>query len=110
VAAAVVTVIAAFYSSMQLQTLIDAAGNLRAGEAALARRDYTSAVVQLDVAHQEAPSSRKITIYLATADFGAGDPQTALELIDGMKFTRSEWSTITQTMPPSIQAHYHLTN
>jgi hypothetical protein len=74
VVAAAITFVAAVYSFMQLQTLVDAAGNLRAGEKALAARDYTTAAVQLEAAHEQAPASRKITIYLATADFGLGDP------------------------------------
>jgi hypothetical protein len=109
VVAAAITFVAAIYSFMQLQTLVDAAGNLRAGERALAAHDYTTAAVQLEAAHEQAPASRKITIYLATADFGLGDQQAALALISGMKFSLHEWSTLTRTMPPSIQAHYHLT-
>jgi len=110
VAAAVLTVIAALYSFGQVQTLIDTTGNMRAGQKALAARDYATAMVQFEAAHEQVPSSRKVTIYLATAEFGAGEEQEALALINGMKFSRSEWTTLTQTMPPSIQAHYHLTS
>jgi hypothetical protein len=110
VGAAVLVVIAALYSFAQVQTLIDGTGNFRAGQRALAARDYTAAMVQLEAAHEQVPSSRKVTIYLATAEFGANDQQDALALINGMRFSRSEWSVLTQTMPPSIQAQYHLTN
>ena len=110
VAAAVLVAIGALYSFAQVQTLVDATGNFRAGQRALAARDYTAAMVQLEAAHEQVPSSRKVTIYLATAEFGANDQQAALALISGMRFTRSEWATLTQTMPPSIQAQYHLTN
>jgi hypothetical protein len=110
VGAAALVVVAALYSFSHLQLLVDATGSLRAGQKALAARDYSSATVQLETAHEDFPSSRKATIYLATAEFGLGNNQAALGLIGGMKFTRSEWATLTQTMPTSIQALYHETN
>jgi hypothetical protein len=109
VAAAVVSVLAALYSFSQVQTLIDATADLRSGQRALAAHDYNSALVPLEIGHEALPSSRKITIDLATAEFGTGNEQAGLGLIAGMRFTRSEWATLTQTMPLKIQAQYHLT-
>ncbi len=109
VLAAVLVLLAALYSFTRVPTLVEAGRNLRVGEAAVARHDYTTAVVQLERAHEESPSSRKVTIYLATADFGANQPQAALGLLQGMRLTQSEWSTLTQTMPASIQAQFHPT-
>lgn len=107
--AAGVVLLAALYSFTRVPSLVEAGRNLRAGEAAVARHDYPTAVAQLKSAHEESPSSRKVTIYLATADFGVNQPQTALALLQGMRFTQSEWATLTQTMPVSIQALYHPT-
>jgi len=109
-AAAVLTLLAALYAFARVPTLVDAGRNLRSGEAALARHDYTTAVAQLERAHEEVPSSRKVTIFLATADFGANQPQAALALLQSMRFTPSEWSTLTQTMTASIQALYQPTS
>jgi hypothetical protein len=110
VLAAVLVLLAALYSFTRVPTLVDAGRDLRSGQAALARGDYATAVTQLVRAHEESPSSRKVTVDLATADFGVNQPQAALELIQGMKFTQSEWATLAQTMPPSIQALYHPTS
>jgi thioredoxin-like negative regulator of GroEL len=107
---AALVVLAALYSFVRVPTLVEAGRNLRSGEAAVARGDYTTAVADLENARAESPTSRKVTIYLATAEFGAGQPQAALDLLQGMTFTRSEWSTLTQTMPPSIQAQFHPTS
>lgn len=101
--------LAALYSFLRVPTLVAAGRNLRAGESAVARHDYPTAVSDLDRAHQESPSSRKVTIYLATADFGVNQPQAGLALLQGLKLTSSEWSTLTQTMPASIQAEFHPT-
>lgn len=106
---AALVVLAALYSFVRVPTLVDAGRELRSGEAALARGDYVAAVTDLESAHSEVPSSRKVTIYLATAEFGANQPQAALQLIQGMRFTQSEWSTLTRTMPVSIQADFHTT-
>lgn len=110
VLAAVLTLLAALYSFTRVPPLVDAGRNLRSGQAALSRGDYTTAMTQLERAHEDSPSSRKVTIYLATAEFGANQPQAALALLQGMQLTQSEWSTLTQTMPPSIQAQFHPTN
>lgn len=110
VLAAVLTLLAALYSFGRLPTLVEAGQNLHSGEAALARHDYTTAIAQLERAHEEAPSSRRATILLATADFGANRDQAGLELLLGMKLTQSEWSTLRETMPPSIQAQFQPTN
>jgi thioredoxin-like negative regulator of GroEL len=110
VLAAVLTLLAALYSFTRVPTLVAADRNLRSGQAALARHDYTTAVAQLERAHEESPSSRKATIFLATAEFGANQSQAALALLQGMRFTQSEWSTLTQTMPPSVQALFSPTN
>jgi thioredoxin-like negative regulator of GroEL len=90
--------------------LVEAGRDLRSGQAALARGDYAAAIPPLERAHQESPTSRKVTVDLATADFGANQSQAALALILGMRFTQGEWATLTRTMPPSIQALYHPTN
>jgi hypothetical protein len=103
---AVLVSLAALYSFLRVPALVEAGRNLRAGEAAVARQDYTTAVAVLDRAHRESPSSRKVTIYLATAEFGVNQPQAALALIQGMQLTQSEWATLTQTMPPSVQAQF----
>jgi len=110
VLAAVLTLLAALYSFTRVPTLVEAGRNLRSGRAALARGDYATAVAQLERAHEESPSSRKATIYLATADFAAHQPEAALQLLRGLELTQSEWSTLTQTMPPSIRAQFHPTN
>ena len=110
VLAAALTLVAALYSFARVPTLVGAGRDLRSGKAALARGDYTGAVVELERAHEESPTSRKVTIFLATAEFGANEPQPALELLAGIKLTQSEWSTLTQTMPPSIQAQFHPTS
>jgi hypothetical protein len=102
-------VLAALYSFLRVPTLVAAGRDLRSGEAAVARHDYTTAVADLERAHEESPSSRKVTIYLATADFGVNQPQAALALIQGMRLTSSEWTTLTQTMPASIQAQFQPT-
>ena len=110
VLAAALVLLAALYSFTRVPALVEAGRNLHSGQAALARGDYTTAVTQLERAHQESPFSRKVIIDLATADFGVNQPQAALALIQGMTLTQSEWATLTQTMPPSIQALYHPTN
>ena len=110
VLAAALTLLGALYSFTRVPTLVEAGRNLHSGQAALARGDYTTATAQLERAHEESPSSRKVTIYLATAEFGANQPQAALELLSGLQLTQSEWSTLTQTMPPSIRAQFHPTN
>jgi len=109
VLAAGLVLLAALYSFTRVPTLVAAGRNLRAGEAAVARYDYTTAVTDLERAHEESPSSRKVTIYLATADFGVNQPQAALALIQGMRLTQSEWATLTHTMPTSIQSQFHPT-
>jgi hypothetical protein len=110
VLAAAVTLLAALYSFTRVPTLVEAGRDLRAGEAAVTRGDYATALVDLERAHTESPSSRKATVYLATAEFGENEPQPALELLSGMQLTQSEWTTLTRTMPPSIQAQFHPTN
>jgi hypothetical protein len=107
---AALVALAALSSFIRVPTLVEAGRNLRSGEAAVARADYTTAVAELERAHAESPSSRKVTIYLATAEFGVNQPQVALQLLSGMRLTQSEWATLTQTMPPSIQAQFHPTN
>jgi hypothetical protein len=107
---AALVALAALYSFVRVPTLVEAGRNLRSGEAAVARADYTTAVAELGRAHEESPSSRKVTIYLATAEFGVNQPQVALQLLSGLRLTQSEWATITQTMPPTIQAQFHPTN
>lgn len=106
---AVLILLAALYSFLRVPTLVAAGRDLRSGEAAVARADYPTAVAELERAHEESPTSRKVTIYLATADFGVNQPQAALALLQGMRLTQSEWSTLTQTMPASIQAQFHPT-
>jgi predicted Zn-dependent protease len=88
---------------MRAPALVDAGRSLRSGQAAIARHDYVTAAARLERAHEAVPSSRKVTISLAEADFGANRPQAALDLLRGMKLTEREWSTLTQTMPASIQ-------
>jgi thioredoxin-like negative regulator of GroEL len=110
VAAAVLTIGAAAYSFTRAPALVDAGRNLRSGQRALARQDYVAAAAQLQRAHDEAPSSRKITISLAEADFGANRRREALELLRRMRLTRSEWTTLTTTMPPSIQRFFQPTS
>ena len=102
-AAAVLTVAATAYSFVRAPALVAAGRNLRSGQAAIARHDYVTAAAQLERAHEAVPSSRKVTISLAEADFGANRPQAALDLLRGMKLTEREWSTLTQTMPASTQ-------
>jgi hypothetical protein len=106
---AALIVVAALYSFARVPTLVSAGRDLRAGEAAVGRHDYPTAVADLERAHQESPTSRKVAIYLATADFGVNQPQAGLDLLQGMRLTQSEWSTLTQTMPASIQAQFHPT-
>jgi hypothetical protein len=100
---------AALYSFLRVPTLVAAGRNLRSGEAAVARHDYTTAVADLERAHQESPTSRKVTIYLATAEFGVNQPRAGLALLQGLRLTSSEWSTLTQTMPVSIQTRFQPT-
>jgi hypothetical protein len=107
---AALVALAALYSFIRVPSLVEAGHNLRSGEAAVARADYTTAVAELERAHAESPSSRKVTIYLATAEFGVNQPQVALQLLSGLRLTQSEWATLTRTMPPSIQAQFHPTN
>lgn len=107
---AVLIALAALYSFVRVPTLVAAGRDLRSGEAAVARHDYPTAVADLERAHEESPSSRKVTIYLATAEFGVNQPQVALALIQGMRVTSREWSKLTQTMPASIQAQFQPTS
>jgi hypothetical protein len=65
---------AAAYSFTRAPALVDAGRNLRSGQGTLARQDYVAGAAQLQRAHDEAPSSRKIAISLAEADFGANRP------------------------------------
>lgn len=109
VVVAALIVLAALYSFTLVPTLVDAGHNLRSGQAALDRGDYGTAITDLQRAYEDSPSSRNVRIYLATAEFGANQPQAALGFIQGMRFTQSEWATLTRTMPTSVQALYHQT-
>jgi predicted Zn-dependent protease len=79
---------------------------MRAGEADMARHDYVTAAATLDNAHRSVPTSRKITIELAEADFGAGEPDAAMRLLRNMRLSPSEWQTLTQTMPAEYQKYF----
>lgn len=106
VAAAVLTIVAAAYSFTRAPSLVSAGRELHSGQAALAHHNYAIAVEELQRAHKEVPSSRKATILLAEADFGAHHDGAGLLLLRGMRLTQSEWSTLTKTMPPSVQAFF----
>ena len=109
VLAAVLVLLAALYSFTRVPKLVEAGRHLRAGKAAIARHDYATAVADLERARREAPTSRKVTIYLATADFGVNQPEAALDLLQGLRLTQSEWTTLTQAMPAAVQAQFHAT-
>jgi hypothetical protein len=109
VVAAVVTVAAAVFSFTRAPGLIDAGRKLHSGKTAIAGHDYGTAAAQLERAHEEVPASRKITIALAEADFGVGNNRAGLDLLDGMRISQDEWSTLTQTMPKSIQTLFQPT-
>jgi len=106
VLAALLTVLAAGYSFVQAPTLVQAARDMRAGDAEMAHHDYVTAAATLADAHRSVPTSRKITIGLAEADFGAGKPDAAMRLLRGMRLSPSEWQTLTQTMPAQYQQYF----
>jgi predicted Zn-dependent protease len=106
VLAALFTVLAAGYTFVQAPTLVQAARDMRVGEADMAGHDYETAAVTLGKAHRTVPTSRKITIDLAEADFGAGEPDAAMRLLRNMRLSPSEWQTLTQTMPADYQKYF----
>ena len=109
VLAAALILLAALYSFTRVPKLVEAGRDLRAGKAAIARRDFATAVTDLERARRESPTSRKVTIYLATADFGVNQPQAALDLLQGLRLTQGEWATLTQAMPASVRAQFQAT-
>ena len=106
VLAAVITLVAAAYSFARAPALIDAGHEMRAGQSALARGDYGTAVDQLRAADAKAPTSQDITVSLAEAEFADNDPADAMRLLRGVKLNRSEWTTLQRYMPAQYQQYF----
>ena len=104
VLAALVTVLAAGYSFVQAPTLVQAARDMRAGDAEMAHHDYVTAAATLADAHRSVPTSRKITIGLAEADFGAGKPDAAMRLLRGMRLSPSDGRRSPRPCPPDTSS------
>jgi hypothetical protein len=106
VLAVVITLVAAAYSFARAPALIDAGHEMRAGQAALARGDYDTAVRQLRAADAKASTSHDITISLAEAEFADSDPAAAMRLLRGVKLDRSEWTALQRYMPAQYQRYF----
>jgi thioredoxin-like negative regulator of GroEL len=106
VLAAVITLAAAAYSFARAPALIDAGREMRAGQSALARGDYGTAVRELRAADAHAPTSHDITVSLAEAEFADNDPADAMRLLNGVKLSQSDWTALQQYMPAQYQKYF----
>jgi hypothetical protein len=104
VVAAALTLVATAYSFTRAPSLVRAGRALRAGQAALSRRDYVAAAGDLERVHAAAPSSHKAVVLLAEADFGAGRDNAGLQLLRGVRLSPGDWNKLTTTMPVSLQS------
>lgn len=106
VLASVLTLAAVGYSFLRAPTLVQADRDLRTANTAIAHHDYVTAAAVLSDAHSAVPTSRKITIELAEADFGADKGSSAMRLLSGVRLSPSEWHTLLQTMPAQYQKYF----
>jgi hypothetical protein len=109
IAAAIAMIAAVAYSLLSVPHLVAAGRDYRAGTSALSSGDYSTAFARLSRAHTEAPTSRKILIALAEADFADGHAASGLRLLEGVKLTSSEWNGLTAYMPAQYQKYFHQT-
>lgn len=106
VLAAVIALAAAAYSFARAPALIDAGREMRAGQSALARGDYDTAVRQLRAADAVAPTSHDITVSLAEAEFADNDPADAMRLLNGVRLSQGDWTALKQHMPAQYQQYF----
>jgi hypothetical protein len=83
---------------------------MRAGQSALARGDYGTAVRELRAADAEASNSHDITVSLAEAEFADNDPGDAMRLLEGVKLSQSDWTALQRYMPTQYQRYFVHTN
>jgi thioredoxin-like negative regulator of GroEL len=110
VAAGVLTLVAAAYSFYSAPPLISAAHHLRAGQTALAQGQLSTADVELRRAHAAVPTSHKITVALAEAEFANGEDAEAMELLRGVKLDSGEWTALQRYMPARLQSYFEPTS
>ncbi len=102
----VITLAAAAYSFTRAPALIDAGREMRAGQSALARGDYDTAVRQLRAADAIALTSHDIEVSLAEAEFADNDPADAMRLLNGVKLSQSDWTALQRYMPVQYQQYF----
>ncbi len=110
VVAGVLTLLAAVYSFALAPGVISAARDLRNGQSALKRGDYQTAVTDLQRAHGQAPTSKNVTVALAEAEFAAGEPTDAMNLLKGVRLSQSDWDALKQYMPAKYQQYFSTVN